>query len=158
MSNYLTGTSLRDVGLGRYVQGQRSTITAGGGTKQLFTVAGGEVLITALYGKVVTAVTLDTETLAVQIDPTAGTTVTWVQATDVGTTDSVAGDILGFRDQGDGTTDFMVNGQALSGYIATTGEIELVAANVTGTEDGVIDWYCTYVPITSGATVVAATT
>lgn len=158
MGNYIDGNALRDNSLGRYVQGQSCTITAGGGTKQLFTVAGGEVLITALWGKATTAITLDTETLAVQIDPTAGTTVTWVTATDVGTTDTAVGDILGFMEQGDGTTDFKVNGQPLMNYIATTGEIELVAANVTGTEDGAMDWFCTYVPLTPGATVVAATT
>jgi len=158
MSTLINNTELREIALGRYVQGQSSTIGAGGGTKQLFTVAGGEVLITALWGKATTAITLDTETLAIQIDPTTGTTVTWVQATDVGTTDTAVGDILGFKDQGDGTVDFLVNGQPLSGYIATTGEIELVAANVTGTEDGVMDWFCTYVPLTAGASVVAATT
>jgi hypothetical protein len=158
MTTIIQGTQLRDISLGRYVQGQRSTIAAGGGVKQLFTVAGGEVLITALWGKVTTAITLDTETLALQIDPTTGTTVVWVTATDLGTTDTAVGDILGVKDQGDGTTDFKVNGEALRNYIATTGEIELDVANVTGTEVGVIDWFCTWVPLTSGATVVAATT
>lgn len=158
MSNYITGTSLREIGLGRYVQGQRSTITAGGGTKQLFTVAGGEVLITALWGKVATAITLDTETLALQLDPTDGTTVTWVAATDLGTTDTAVGDLIGVVDESTTTPDFRVNGRPLLNILATTGEIELVVANVTGTEVGVIDWYLTYVPLTTGASVVAATT
>ena len=48
MSVIIQGSQLREISLGRFVQGQRSTITAG--TKQVFTVAGGEVLITALYG------------------------------------------------------------------------------------------------------------
>lgn len=156
MSVIIQGSQLRQIALGTRVQGKTSTIGAGGGTFQLFTVAGGEVLITALWGKVTTAITLDTETLAIQVDPTAGTTVTWVTATDVGTTDTAVGDILGFMEQGDATTDFKVNGQPLMNYIATTGEIELVAANVTGTEDGVIQWFCTYVPLTDGATVVAS--
>lgn len=156
MSVIIQGSQLRQISLGSRVQGKTSTIGAGGGTFQLFTVAGGEVLITALWGKVTTAITLDTETLAVQTDPTTGTTVTWVTATDVGTTDTAVGDILGFADQHDGTTDFKVNGQPLMNYIATTGEIELVAANVTGTEDGVIQWFCTYVPLTDGATVAAS--
>lgn len=158
MSTLINNTELREIALGRYVQGQRSTIAAGGGTKQVFTVAGGEVLITALWGKIATAVTLDTETVALQLDPTTGTTVTWVQATDLGTTDSAVGDIIGVRDQGDGTIDFLIQGEALRNMVATTGEIEAVIANVTGTEDGAIDWYCTYVPLTAGATVVAATT
>ena len=40
----------------------------------------------------------------------------------------------------------------------TAAHLEAVVADVTGTEDGAIDWFCTYVPLTPGATVVAATT
>ena len=160
MSVIIQGNQLRQVALGTRVQGKTSTIGAGGGTFQLFTVAGGEVLITSLYGKVTTAVTLDTETLAIQIDPTAGTTVTWVTATDVGTTDTAVGDLLGVaietNDTANNQVNVKVNGQPLMNYLAQSGEIELVAANVTGTEDGVIEWYCTYVPLTDGATVVAS--
>lgn len=156
MSVIIQGTQLREISLGRYVQGKTSTIGAGGGTFQLFTVAGGEVLITALWGKVTTAVTLDTETLALQLDPTTGTTVTWVAATDIGTTDTAVGDLLGFVDTDTTTPDFRVNGRPLTNILATTGEIEMVAANVTGTEDGVVEWYCTYVPLTAGASVVAS--
>jgi hypothetical protein len=156
MSVILQGSQLREVALGRYVQGQRSTITAG--TKQVFTVAGGEVLITALWGKVATALTLATETVALQLDPSTGTTVTWVAATDLGSTDSAVGDLIGVVDESTTTPDFRVNGRPLTNILATTGEIEAVVADVTGTEDGAIDWYCTYVPLTPGATVVAATT
>ena len=156
MSVIIQGSQLREISLGRFVQGQRSTITAG--TKQVFTVAGGEVLITALYGKVATALTLATETVALQLDPTAGTTVTWVAATDLGSTDSAVGDLIGVVDESTTTPDFRVNGRPLTNILATTGEIEAVVADVTGTEDGAIDWFCTYVPLTPGATVVAATT
>ena len=156
MSVIIQGSQLREISLGRFVQGQRSTITAG--TKQVFTVAGGEVLITALYGKVATALTLATETVALQLDPTTGTTVTWVAATDLGSTDSAVGDLIGVVDESTTTPDFRVNGRPLTNILATTGEIEAVVADVTGTEDGAIDWFCTYVPLTPGATVVAATT
>ena len=158
MSTLINSTELREISLGRYVQGQRSTIGAGGGTKQVFTVAGGEVLITALWGKVATAITLATETVALQLDPTTGTTVTWVAATDLGTTDSAVGDLIGVVDESTTTPDFRINGRPLTNILATTGEIEAVIADVTGTEDGAIDWFCTYVPLTAGATVVAATT
>ena len=156
MSVIIQGSQLREISLGRFVQGQRSTITAG--TKQVFTVAGGEVLITALYGKVATALTLATETVALQLDPTTGTTVTWVAASDLGSTDSAVGDLIGVVDESTTTPDFRVNGRPLTNILATTGEIEAVVADVTGTEDGAIDWFCTYVPLTPGATVVAATT
>ena len=156
MTTIIQGSQLREISLGRFVQGQRSTITAG--TKQVFTVAGGEVLITALYGKVATALTLATETVALQLDPTTGTTVTWVAASDLGSTDSAVGDLIGVVDESTTTPDFRVNGRPLTNILATTGEIEAVVADVTGTEDGAIDWFCTYVPLTPGATVVAATT
>ena len=156
MTTIIQGSQLREISLGRFVQGQRSTNTAG--TKQVFTVAGGEVLITALYGKVATALTLATETVALQLDPTTGTTVTWVAASDLGSTDSAVGDLIGVVDESTATPDFRVNGRPLTNILATTGEIEAVVADVTGTEDGAIDWFCTYVPLTPGATVVAATT
>lgn len=156
MSVIIQGSQLRDISLGRYTQGKTSTFSAGGGTHQLFTIAGGEVLITALWGKVTTAITLASNTLAIQIDPTTGDTSTWVTATDLGTTDTLAGDVLGVKDQGDGTVDFKVNGEALRNYIGTTGEIELVVSDETGTEVGVVDWYCTWVPLTDGATVTAS--
>jgi hypothetical protein len=155
MSTLINNTELREISLGRYVQGQTSDVTADAdGTYQLFTVAGGEVLITALWGKVTTSIT-GAGSFAVVIDPTTGDSTTIVTATDLGTSDAVAGTILGFRDQGDGTIDFVENGQSLSGFVVTTGEIELLVA--TGTSNGIVDWYCTYVPLTAGASVVAAT-
>jgi hypothetical protein len=45
-------------------------------------------------------------------------------------------------------------GFALRNLVVTTGEIEAVAASSL---DGVVDWYCTWLPLTDGATVVAAT-
>jgi hypothetical protein len=156
MSVIINGTELRDISLGRYVQGKTSVIAAGGGTHQVFTVAGGEVLVTALWGKVTEAIALDTSTVALQLDPTTGTTVEWVAATDLGTTDSAVGDLIGVVDESTTTPDFRINGRPLTNILATTGEIEAVVANVTGTEDGTITWYCTYVPLTPGATVVAS--
>ena len=156
MSTLINSTELREISLGRYVQGKTSVLAAGGGTHQVFTVAGGEVLITALWGKVTEAIALDTSTVALQLDPTTGTTVTWVAATDLGTTDSAVGDLIGVVDESTTTPDFRVNGRPLLDILATTGEVEAVVANVTGTEDGTIEWYCTYVPLTAGASVVAS--
>jgi len=155
VSTLINNTELREIALGRYVQGQTSDVTTDAdGTYQLFTVAGGQVQITALWGVVTTSIT-GASTWAIVLDPTTGDSSTIVTATDLGTTDTVAGTVLGFRDQGDGTTDFADNGQALAGYVVPVGEIELLVA--TGTADGVVDWYCTYVPLTAGASVVAAT-
>lgn len=153
MSTLINNTELREIALGRYVQGKRSTV-AGAATHQLFTVSGGEVLVTGLWGKVSTAITGASGTYAIQVDPTSGDTDTVVTATALGATDVTAGTILGVWDQGDGTTDFYPGGFALSGVVVTTGEIELVAADASA--DGVIDWYLTYVPLTAGASVAAS--
>ena len=155
MSVIIQGDQLREISLGRYVQGKTSNVTSTGpGTFQMFTVDGGEVLITALWGKVTTSITTDSETLAIQVDPTTGDTSTIVTATNVGTTDTVAGDVIGFKDQGDGTIDVKVNGHPLERLVVTTGEIEAVVA--TSSSNGVIEWYCTWVPLTPGATVTAS--
>lgn len=152
MTTIIQGSQLRDIALGRYLQGKTTAVATA--THQIFTVAGGEVLITALWGKVTTALTV-ANTVNLQTDPTAGDTVVVVTATDLGTTDTAAGTTLQVMEQGDGTVDFVKGGgHALSGLVVTTGEIETV---ITGTTpDGVIEWYCTWVPLTAGATVVAA--
>lgn len=156
MSNYITGTSLREISLGRYVQGKTSTVTAGGGTFQLFNIAGGEVLITALWGKVTTAITLATEGIAIQTNPTTGDTVVVAAGTtDLGTTDTAAGTLLGVGDQTSAAV-VIKGGKPIMNLVVSTGAIEATVANVTGTEDGVIEWYCTWVPLTTGATVTSA--
>jgi hypothetical protein len=163
VSTLINSTELREISLGRYVQGKTSTFVAGGGTHQLFTIAGGEVLITGLWGKVTTSITLDNHALTLQMDPTTGDTVALTEATIVGTTDTVAGDILGFVTSIDDPAtngalaekSIKVYGEPLR-FIGTTGEIELVDSNETGTEVGVVQWFCTYVPLTAGASVVAS--
>lgn len=154
MSTKVPGPDLRNLVLGNYVQGKEQDITTDGATTfQLFTVAGGEVLITALWGKVTTSITV-ANTVSLQADPTTGDTDVIVTATDLGTTDTAAGTLIGTMAQGDGTVDFLPGGLALSGWVVTTGEIE---SAVTGTSpDGVIDWYATWVPLTPGATLVAS--
>lgn len=152
MSTIIQGTQLRDIGLGRYTQGKTSTLS-GAGVHQLFTVAGGEVLITALWGKCTTAMA-GANTLNLQTDPTTGDTVVVVTATDLGTTDTAAGTVIGVMDQGDGTIDWAKGKFALSGLVVTTGEIEVDCVGAGA--DGVVEWYCTWVPLTTGATVTAS--
>lgn len=155
MSTLIKGDELRSIALGRFAAGKQQDIgTGGAATYQLFTVAGGQVLITALWGVVSTAVTV-ANTVNLQTDPTTGDTVVVVTATDLGTTDTAAGTTIGvIDDDTDATVDFGKGGYALRNLVVTTGEIESV---VTGTSpDGVIDWYACWVPLTDGATLVAA--
>lgn len=129
-------------------------------TRTIFTVAGGEVLVTGLWGVVTTAITV-ANTVALQQNPTTGTTTVFVEATDIGTTDTAAGTVVGFNNSIDdpatnGATfenKIELGGHLLRDLVVTTGDIEQVT---TGTNpDGAITWYATWVPLTDGATLVA---
>lgn len=152
MSQYNPGEQLRKVVLGGYVQ--KSTGTLAASTVALFTVAGGEVLVTSIYGRVTTAITV-ANSYKLQHNPTTGTTNDLVAATDIGTTDTPAGDILTF----DGVRASSIvrggggaNLGAANGIVLQTGQVE----SVSGGTDGAILWVVTWVPITPGATLVAA--
>lgn len=152
MSVIIQGSQLRDIGLGTRVE--KSTGTLAATTVPLFTVAGGEVLITSIYGIVTTAITV-ANSYKLQHNPTTGTTNDLVAATDIGTTDTPVGDVLTFDGvrassivRGGGGA---VLGNA-NGIVLQTGQVE----SVSGGTDGAITWVVTYVPLTTGATLVAA--
>lgn len=150
MSVIIQGDQLRALRIGQIASKAQALSAA---TLPIFTIAGGRVLITAFYGVVTTAITATGGTLALQTNPTVGTTSTIVQATDLGTTDSAIGDIIGTRDQGDGTTDFAINQFALEGLVVATGQLEVVGATAI---NGAATFYAGWVPLDNGATLVAA--
>jgi hypothetical protein len=159
MSTILQGTQLRQMLLGNGPVSSPSGAFAAD-TRTIFTVTGGEVLVTALYGVVTTAITV-ANTVALQTNPTTGDTKVFVEATDIGTTDTAAGTVVGFNLSTDdpatsGATfeeKIELGGHALSGLVVTTGDIEQVT---TGTNpDGAITWYCMWVPLSTGALLVA---
>jgi hypothetical protein len=156
MSTIIQGDELRNLVLGRSPVSKEITLS-GAATHQVFTVAGGEVLVTALWG-VCTTTMAGANSVQLQSDPTAGDTVAWTQADDLGGTDTVAGTVLMFQFDLDDTvnTPHVVKGagNALTSVVVTTGEVECVIGE--GTADGAITWYATYVPLTDGATLVAA--
>lgn len=167
MSSLLGGTALTQGILGTTVSKTHTIATE---TRSLFTVSG-LVLVTAIVGKVTTALTV-ANTVKLVANPTTGTASDLCAATDLGTTDTPAGNLLGitgapaevmFTGIGAvqrfpvtdpaGTTTTVMTGGAQGIYIAA-GVIEAV---VTGTSpDGVIVWSLSYVPLEAGATVVAA--
>jgi hypothetical protein len=133
-------------------------------TKTLFTVSG-LVLITSIVGQVTTAITV-ANTVKLQANPTTGTTQDIFAATDLGTTDTPAGDLIGITGAAAdgpllgigavaawGTKATLAAGDAGKGLFVAAGTIEQVTA--TGA-DGGITWYLTYVPIADAATIVAA--
>lgn len=139
-------------------------------TKVLFTVTG-VIAVTGFVGVVTTAITV-ANTVKLQANPTVGTTSDLCAATDIGTTDTPAGNLLGSSGspaeglitgigavalwpttEPAGTTTAAQTG-GVRGWYVGAGAIEQVT---TGTSpDGVIDWYVQWAPVSSDGTLVAA--
>ena len=131
----------------------KSITLAGAAVHQIFTVTGGEVLITGLWLKCTTAMA-GANTLNLQVDPTTGDTVVVVAATDLGTTDTAAGTLVGVVDESTTTPDWRKGGRILTGLPVPVGEVEI---DVTGAgADGVVTVYATWIPMIDGALMVAA--
>lgn len=152
MTDVVSGTSMRRTVLG-FGPVSKATGTLAATTVPLFTVAGGEVLISAMWGVVTTSITV-ANSYKLQFNPTTGDTGDLCAATDIGTTDTAAGTLLTF---GLATTTAPRKLQSI-GYgeplrsVVSIGQIEHVSAGT----DGAITWYVTWVPLTTGATLVAA--
>lgn len=131
----------------------KSTGTLAATTVPVFTIAGGEVLVTALWGKVTTSITV-ANSYKLQFNPTTGDTQDICAATDIGSTDTLAGTLLTFSLATTTAPRKLIS----VGYaeplkcVLSIGQIESVSAGT----DGVITWYVTWVPLTAGATLVAA--
>lgn len=150
MSVLIQADQLRLINLGQ--RASKSTGTLAASTVALFTIAGGRVAITSIYGVVGTAITV-ANSYKLQSNPTTGTTSDIVAATDIGTTDTPAGDLLSFTGV---ATDSILRGgavQELHGMIVIpVGQIESVSAGT----DGEITWVVNWIPLDNGATLVAA--
>ena len=144
MSVLINGTELRTISLGRRAEKSQALSAA---TLPIFTIAGGEVLVTSFYLKATVSIAAAGGTLALQSNPTTGdTAASIVVATDLGTSDSTAGTIIGVIDtSGDGTLQFAENGIALTSLVVTTGQLELVGASGI---DGTVLAVATWVPLT----------
>lgn len=139
-------------------------------TKTLFTVTGLN-LVTSVVGVVTTAITV-ANTVKLQANPTIGTNSDLSAAVDLGTTDTPAGNLLSITGapaevmitgigavqrfpvteaQPTAVTTVMTGGA--QGIYVNAGTIDQVTA--TGA-DGGITWYLSYVPISLGASIVAA--
>ncbi len=117
----------------------------------VFTVAGGEVLITSVWLKVTTSITA-ASTLALQNNPTTGDTMTLVTATDLGTSDTLAGGVVGLDMGTTAASSFLRGGRHDIDWVIPVGQVELLPASANGAVTIGVTW----VPLTAGATLVAA--
>lgn len=153
MAEFVVGTQLRLMNLGRRVAKDTGTLTAA--TKTLFTVAGGECLITAMYG-LITATINVANTYYLQLAPTTGQTAQLCTSLDIGTTASNVGGLLTFgASSATAPPKLMSPATAAGGYgqplttVVTTGSIQQVSAGTAGR----ITWVLTYIPLTDGASI-----
>ena len=159
MAAFIQGTQLRTMALGRRVA--KSTGTLAATTIDLFIIAGGEVLLTSMYGLVTTSITV-ANSYYLKVTPTNGDVTQLCVATDIGTTDTIAGGILGFGvatttappklASPSGASNVSVSPMSLPPAVISTGKIQSVSAGT----DGAITWVVTYIPLTDGATLVSA--
>ena len=158
MASGIAGRQQRQMVLGTWVAKATGTLAAT--TVDLFVVAGGECLITSLYGLVTVSVTV-ANSYYLKVTPTAGDASQLCVATDIGTTDTVAGGLLGFGAGSTTAPPKLMSPSASSNVswpgvlpltMVTTGKIQSVSAGT----DGNITWVLTYVPLTDGATITAA--
>jgi hypothetical protein len=153
MSVYGNPSVSRNVLLGQPPASKASGAISGDPTTAVFTVAGGEVLITALWLKVTTSITTNGGTLSINNAPTTGDAIVLVTATDLGTTDTTAGTVVGLDQGSTAASKFLRGGRIDLNAVVTTGAVNLIGASSV---NGAVTVYCTWVPLTDGATLVAA--
>lgn len=143
-----------NVDLGERVAKSAATLPATT-TQNIFTVTGGECLVTLLYGKVTTVVQAQACNLKVTSAATTGTAVDLAANLDINADE--AGCI--YRVEGDGTALVGANaGAGLSGVgrnemIIPTGSIRI---ETSATNTGATEWVLFYKPLVSGARIVSA--
>lgn len=158
MANFIKGASLRELLFGAQVIKLAQIPPNSGSTATLFTVAGGAVLVTSLLGQVSTVLSGTTGAIALGTKPTAGTEETGgistagvVGGAEVGAWVSASKAITGLA----GAVQANVYaGNAIGicpAFVVNAGLIEVTTSVVTMT--GAIDWYISYVPLNSGASV-----
>lgn len=152
MTAIIKGSELRTIRYGQ--KASKSTGTLAASTVPLFTITGGRVGLTLVWGDVTTTITV-ANSYKLQHNPTAAgaTTVDLCAATDIGTTDTPAGDILGFT--GAANASITRGGAAellRSTIVLAPGQVESVSAGT----DGVILWNVTWVPLDDAGVLVAA--
>lgn len=131
----------------------RKTQALSAASLPVFTIAGGEVMVTSVWVKATVAISTDGGTLALANNPTTGDTVTLVTATNLGTTDTAIGTIVGLDQGTTAASSFLRGGRHDVMWVVGVGQLELVGASAV---NGTVEIGVTYVPLTDGATLVAA--
>jgi len=145
------GIALRKLMLGLKVDRATANMTTG---LELFTVSGGNCLVTLMVGEVTTVIETKTVNMTIVADPTTGT------STDIGALLDISADEAGtlYTINGVAAT-AVVRGEsgsvpgALQPFVVAPGAIEVT---IGATHTGSIKWTLFYIPIEDGAYITAA--
>lgn len=156
MSVIIQGYQLREIAFG--VQVQKSwTLPASATTSTLFTVAGGNALVTSVFGLVTTLIGSTATTVALGTAPTTGTAETAGIATATAVTSLEKGTFVGVQ-ASSGLAGALVSGGHAGNAVWASTPFVVAPGTITATTSanagaGVINWYLTYVPLDTGATI-----
>jgi len=156
MATLIQGDELRTITLGRRVDKAAATLPQTT-TDNLFTISGGQVLLTSIVGEVTTVVQTQANNTKLTLNPTATgasqdmCAVLDITADAVGELYTISGTV------GDALrSDLLVGLNSLwgaGGMVLSEGVIEL---NCAASNTGATKWYLTYIPLDDGASVAAA--
>jgi hypothetical protein len=155
MASYVAGKELRRLLFGNHVNVPAQTLPQTAALN-LFTVAGGRVIINMLLGEVVTAVQNQACTLSFGSLPTVGTG----SATSLGTATSIIaapiGTHFGANPGGATVVDLATQGGSVlgSGYPAVV-DTGYITCTTSASNTGTAQWDLFWVPLDDGASVVA---
>lgn len=156
MSSMIKGRQQRQLELGYQVT-KAWTLPASATTNTLFTVAGGNVLITSFLGLVTTLIGSTATNLTLGTKPTTGTEETNGIATATAVTSLEKGTWVGVQ-ASSGIGGALVSGGhagnavwCTNPFVVAPGVIEATTSANAGA--GAILWYLTYVPLDDGASV-----
>ncbi len=159
MSVYIPPDSRRSGIVGNTTK--KSITTASGGTKSLFTVTGGRVLLTGILGRVTVAIGATTSNLKLVYNPTAaGSSFDMCTAVDIASdaveqTYYITGSVASTGALLVGGAVGQANPMFEDGYSIQAGEIEAnFSADPTGS--GAIEWTVFWVPIDDAAALAAS--
>lgn len=164
MSVIIQGSQLRSIAYGTQVLKAAQTPPNSGSSATLFTVAGGQVLVTSLVGRVSTVLSGTTGAISLGATPTVGAagaqvagiaSATVVGGGEAGTAYAVVATIAGAPTTLANGGASAVAGKspflAQAAFVVQAGIITITTSVATMT--GAIDWYLTYVPLDTGASV-----
>lgn len=155
MSSGIPGRQQRRLVYGSKAENASAQTVPQNATATIFTVAGGRVLITGLYGKVTTLISGTTPAAKIVSTPTVGTAVDVSSATAI--TGKEVGALIGLA----GTVGTALNVQNAGAGAALPSAVVIpagtIGVNVSAADAaGAILWTLTYVPLDDGAAVTAA--